>query len=310
MRQLILHMITSIDGFISTSDGQVNPQTQWDEQMQQHYLDLSTASGGAVFGRNLYQPYVGHWSKVASGQIPAETKLELAWTQRLTAMDKYVISNTLTDAERGTQVLSGDIAGQIQRIKQANGGDLLILGQSTYSEVQYSSAATRLQSAQNGDDLADDDRAVGHDRRVCGVVRDQPDMPVDPLERLDCRLAVSRRVAFEHGGDNVAVLDVRLAADNHPVAVSDRGVDHRVADDPEHDEVPLPDQLLWQRDNVLNQLVYENRAAGRDPPHERHWRHPLLLEFLPPQISLTLGGRPKHGRARPPRLAAQVSLSF
>jgi dihydrofolate reductase len=136
MRQLILHMITSIDGFISTSDGQVNPQTQWDEQMQQHYLDLFTASGGAVFGRNLYQPYVGHWSKVASGEVPADSKLELAWTRRLTAMDKYVISNTLTDAEHNTQVLSGDIAGQIQRIKQANGGDLLLMcGPALFAEL-------------------------------------------------------------------------------------------------------------------------------------------------------------------------------
>jgi hypothetical protein len=72
-----------IDGFISADDGEVNSQAQWDEQMQQFYLDLFTASGGAVFGRILYQQYVGHWSKVSAGQLPASTEIELAWTQRL-----------------------------------------------------------------------------------------------------------------------------------------------------------------------------------------------------------------------------------
>jgi hypothetical protein len=71
-------------------------------------------------------------------------------------------------------------------------------------------------------------------------------MPVDLLERLDCRFVIARCLALDHGGDDVAVLDVRLPADDHPVAVSDRGVDHRLSDDPEHDEVPLADQLLRQ----------------------------------------------------------------
>lgn len=53
MRQLILRMITSIDGLISKSGWEVNPHDQWDEEMQRHYLDLFTASGGAVFGRKM-----------------------------------------------------------------------------------------------------------------------------------------------------------------------------------------------------------------------------------------------------------------
>jgi dihydrofolate reductase len=127
MRQLILHMITSVDGFISTVEGEVNPHAQWDEEMQRHYLDLFTDSAGAVFGRNLYQQYVGHWSKVADGQVPAQTETELAWTQRLMAMDRYVVSNTLTGITDGTQILSGDVAAGISRIKQESGGDLLLM---------------------------------------------------------------------------------------------------------------------------------------------------------------------------------------
>lgn len=70
-------MMTSIDGFISTADGVVNPQAQWDREMQQFYLDLFTVSGGAVFGCNLYEQYVGHWSRVAAGQLPPQTEFEL-----------------------------------------------------------------------------------------------------------------------------------------------------------------------------------------------------------------------------------------
>jgi hypothetical protein len=34
MRKLILHMITSIDGFIADRDNWVGREAQWDEQMQ------------------------------------------------------------------------------------------------------------------------------------------------------------------------------------------------------------------------------------------------------------------------------------
>jgi len=136
MRQLKLHMITSIDGFVGDDKGGVNPEAQWDEEVQRFYLDVFNASGGIVFGRNIYEQYLGHWSKVASGQIPASTDLELRWTQRLTAMDKYVISHSPSATHSYTDVLSGDIAAALTELKQRDGRDLLLIcGPGLFAEL-------------------------------------------------------------------------------------------------------------------------------------------------------------------------------
>jgi dihydrofolate reductase len=136
MRKLILHMIISTDGFISTVAGDVNPAAEFEEDLQRHYVDLFSRSGGVVFGRTLYEQYVGHWSKVAAEQIPAETDLVLRWTKRLMAMDQFVVSNSLSPATPGVRVLSGDVVAEIGQLKQQDGGDLLLMcGPALFAEL-------------------------------------------------------------------------------------------------------------------------------------------------------------------------------
>ncbi len=140
MRRLVLHMIISTDGFISTGNRDVNPAAHWSEEIQDHYTDLFDRAGGVVFGRNLYQQYVGHYSKVAAGEILPETDLprdeahnqalagrHLSWTKRLMNMDKFVVSNSLSPSTPGISVISGDIAPKILQLKQQDGGDLLLM---------------------------------------------------------------------------------------------------------------------------------------------------------------------------------------
>ena len=78
MRKLALHMITSADGIFSSEYSSVNPDAQWDEEVQRFYLDLFSCSGGIVFGRKLYGQYWGHWSRVARGEIPPKQTLSCA----------------------------------------------------------------------------------------------------------------------------------------------------------------------------------------------------------------------------------------
>jgi dihydrofolate reductase len=128
MRKLALHMIVSIDGIFSSEYGSVNPHTQWDEEIHRFYLDLFTASGGVVFGRNIYEQYVGHWSRVARGEIPAATDYELRWTQRLTDMPKFVISSSApTLIGHRDQVLSSEVERAVSKLKDQPGGDLLLM---------------------------------------------------------------------------------------------------------------------------------------------------------------------------------------
>ncbi len=125
-RKLILHMITSIDGFIADRHGSgPGPGTQWDEEVQQFYVKLFNSAGALVYGRGIYNQYIGHWRKVASGEIPPETSLELLWTQRMMDMPKYVLSTTQTEAYGNTTIIrSTEI---LPKLKQEADGDILLL---------------------------------------------------------------------------------------------------------------------------------------------------------------------------------------
>ena len=90
-------------------------------------------------------------------------------------------------------------------------------------------------TAQDRHHLAEDGGVVAEDRREGRVVRHQPDVPVALLERLH------RGLAVDHGRDDLAVLRALLLPDDHPVAVRDGGVDHRVACHLEHEQGALAD---------------------------------------------------------------------
>jgi dihydrofolate reductase len=127
MRQLVLYMIVSVDGFISDGRGVVNPRAQWDEEIQRFYLETYQHADAVVFGRGIHDAYVGHWRKVADGTIAPQTDLELRWARRLMAMPKYVVSSSLTEAKNNTQILSGDIGARIAELKRGGSGNLLLI---------------------------------------------------------------------------------------------------------------------------------------------------------------------------------------
>src|ERR1044072_4521231 len=112
--------------------------------------------------------------------------------------------------------------------------------------------------------LAEDGRVVAGDRLIRGVVGEEPDMAVLALEALDGGLA------FQHRGPDVAVLGDGLAPDGDPVAVADRGLDHRVTDDLQHEQLTVADELTGQGEHVLDRFLGEDRATGRDPADERN----------------------------------------
>ena len=80
--------------------------------------------------------------------------------------------------------------------------------------------------ADDSDDLPQDDGVVCRDRLVCRVVRHQPGVAADPLQRLHRGLI--GRGPVQLGGDDLAVLRRVLLPDHHQVPVDDRRPGHRV----------------------------------------------------------------------------------
>ena len=72
-----------------------------------------------LLGRLTYEDFAAAW--------PARENTEFG--ARMNAMPKVVVSSTLTDPTwRNTTVLSGDVAGQVAKLKDRYDGDILVFG--------------------------------------------------------------------------------------------------------------------------------------------------------------------------------------
>jgi hypothetical protein len=143
-------------------------------------------------------------------------------------------------------------------------------------------------------------------------VRHQPDVVVCALERLDGGLAV------DHRRDDVPVVRDGLLADHDPVAVGDRGIDHGVTDDLQQEQGSVANQLLGQREDVLDGLLGQDGTTGGDPADQRHVRGVLrgdvessgLLRLLGLRADGRVAGQAHLHRARTASVAAQVALAL
>jgi len=84
---------------------------------------LFPAAGVFLLGRRTYEIFAAYW--------PTVTDESDRIAHALNSRPKYVVSTTLREAAwPGTTVLTGDVAGQVAKLKQEPGGPVLVLGSS------------------------------------------------------------------------------------------------------------------------------------------------------------------------------------
>jgi len=85
-------------------------------------LDELLASDALLLGRVTYQGFAKAWPSMTD---------EVGFAQKMNSMRKFVVSTTLTDEEatwENSEVIRGDVAGEIARLKAEPGGDILVAG--------------------------------------------------------------------------------------------------------------------------------------------------------------------------------------
>jgi len=85
-------------------------------------LDELLASDALLLGRVTYQGFAKAWPSITDDD---------GFAQKMNSMRKYVVSTTLTDEEatwENSEVIRGDVAGEIARLKAQPGGDVLVAG--------------------------------------------------------------------------------------------------------------------------------------------------------------------------------------
>jgi dihydrofolate reductase len=124
MRKLASFHVTSLDGYYEGPD-QAFDWPVIDEEFNQFAVRQLDEADSLVFGRVTYQMMAGYWP------TPAAEQDDPVVTAKMNGMAKIVISRTLGSAEWGpAQLVSGDVAEAVAKLKQQPGKDMLIMGSS------------------------------------------------------------------------------------------------------------------------------------------------------------------------------------
>ncbi|AKU14749.1 dihydrofolate reductase family protein [Luteipulveratus mongoliensis] len=124
MREVVLYMSMSLDGFVS-SDREHPGMAVADAEVKQWKLEQIRKAGAHVMGRKSYEEMSPYW--------PTSDD---AYAAPMNDIPKVVFSKTLDDADATwaeTRVARGDLATEIAAIKAEPGGDAIVWGGATFA---------------------------------------------------------------------------------------------------------------------------------------------------------------------------------
>ncbi len=124
MRKIFAFLMTSLDGYHETSDGDLS----W-HNVDGEFLDFAIEqldeADTLLFGRKTYEHMAAFW--------PSDAGLrgQPAIASRMNGFDKIVVSRSLAQATWGpVSVISDDVAEQLAKVKEQSGKDIALIGSS------------------------------------------------------------------------------------------------------------------------------------------------------------------------------------
>ncbi len=126
MRQLVLFMHVSLDGFVAG----VNGEMDWikvDEDLFDYAGRQTDQSDAALYGRITYEMMEDYWPTAAEmPNASRHDKQHAAWYKNVA---KVVVSKTMEGEHLpNTTIISTHIAQEIIKLKEASGKDIVIFG--------------------------------------------------------------------------------------------------------------------------------------------------------------------------------------
>jgi dihydrofolate reductase len=118
MRKVIVTEFMSLDGVMESPEKW--SLSYWDDEIGKLKFDELSAADALLLGRVTYEGFAAAW--------PSRTD-ETGYADRMNNLPKYVVSTTLSKPEwNNTQVIKGDLAGEVTRLKQQPGQSMLVFG--------------------------------------------------------------------------------------------------------------------------------------------------------------------------------------
>lgn len=129
MRKLVVSEFVTLDGVMEDPGGaEAFAHGGWTWQYQHEAIgkikfDELAASDALLLGRVTYEGFAKAW--------PGRTD-EAGFADRMNGLPKYVVSTTLGEASwNNSSVISGNVPGEIARLKEQPGQDILVAGSAT-----------------------------------------------------------------------------------------------------------------------------------------------------------------------------------
>ncbi|WP_328325936.1 dihydrofolate reductase family protein [Kribbella sp. NBC_00382] len=122
MRKIIESTFVTLNG--SISDPQNWSPPYWDEDHFGYSAKLMENAEALLLGRVTYEGFAEAWSQ-RDGEM----------ADMFNNLPKYVASRTLTDTTWNAELLEGDAAEAVRKLKETDGGDLIKFGTGSFSQT-------------------------------------------------------------------------------------------------------------------------------------------------------------------------------
>jgi dihydrofolate reductase len=136
MRQLILSMMVTLDGFSAGSDGSLDMfgENFADDELLGFHADQLRSVDAYIFGRVAYQELAQFWP--TAGTAPSSTPREVELAELMNTKPKIVVSRSQIDLTWGpATVIGGDLATEIRNLKTQSGRDLALFAGATIASA-------------------------------------------------------------------------------------------------------------------------------------------------------------------------------
>lgn len=126
MRNLVLFMHASLDGFVAGPDGEMD-WIKVDEEIFDFVGKRVNEAETALYGRVTYEMMQAYWPK--AGNQPNATKHDREHSQWYNKVEKLVMSKSMQgNTLPNTTIISSRLTETITSIKDRRGGDILMFG--------------------------------------------------------------------------------------------------------------------------------------------------------------------------------------
>lgn len=123
MRKLFVSNLATLDGYLAGPNGEIDWHNT-DGEYEGYGEKMMLSSGAILFGRITYDLMAGYW--------PTATDNNVAVTQQMNKLPKYVFSNTLTSLDwNNAHLVKEPMEAFVRELKESEGGDIVILGSGT-----------------------------------------------------------------------------------------------------------------------------------------------------------------------------------